>query len=152
MQRGILITGGAHGIGKQICLDFLRQGDKVCFIDINEEASKRFESEYHDLYYYYGDVANPDTLKNYVDFAKKRLGRIDVLVNNACKGMRGILSDIDYNTFDYVLSIGLKAPYELSRLCKEELKIKERLLILLLHERFSQSPIVRHMPVQKVES
>lgn len=52
---------------------------------------------------------------------KKRLGRIDVLVNNACKGMRGILSDIDYNTFDYVLSIGLKAPYELSRLCKEEL-------------------------------
>ena len=40
MQRGILITGGAHGIGKQICLDFLRQGDKVCFIDINEEASK----------------------------------------------------------------------------------------------------------------
>ena len=45
MQRGILITGGAHGIGKQICLDFLRQGDKVCFIDINEEASKRFESE-----------------------------------------------------------------------------------------------------------
>lgn len=67
--------------------------------------------------------------------------------------MRGILSDIDYNTFDYVLSIGLKAPYELSRLCKEELiKIKERLLILLLHERFSQSPIVRHMPVQKVES
>ena len=78
-------------------MDFLRQGDKVCFIDINEEASKRFESEYHDLYYYYGDVANPDTLKNYVDFAKKRLGRIDVLVNNACKGMRGILSDIDYN-------------------------------------------------------
>lgn len=141
MQRGILITGGAHGIGKQICLDFLRQGDKVCFIDINEEASKRFESEYHDLYYYYGDVANPDTLKNYVDFAKKRLGRIDVLVNNACKGMRGILSDIDYNTFDYVLSIGLKAPYELSRLCKEELiKNKGKIINIASSRAFQSEP------------
>ena len=35
MQRGILITGGAHGIGKQICLDFLRLGGNVCFIYIN---------------------------------------------------------------------------------------------------------------------
>ena len=111
MQRGILITGGAHGIGKQICLDFLRQGDKVCFIDINEEASKRFESEYHDLYYYYGDVANPDTLKNYVDFAKKRLGRIDVLVNNAGITKDGLLMRMKESDFDAVIDVNLKGTW-----------------------------------------
>ena len=37
MARGVLVTGGAHGIGKQICLDFLSLGDFVCFIDIDQE-------------------------------------------------------------------------------------------------------------------
>ena len=125
MQRGIIVTGGGHGIGKQICLDFLGEGHKVCFIDIDEELSREFESKHENLYYYCGDVANKDTLKSFVDFAIEKLERIDVLVNNACRGNNGILSDLDYNEFDYVLSVGLKAPYELSRLCKEEL-IKNR--------------------------
>lgn len=43
MARGVLVTGGAHGIGKQICLDFLSLGDFVCFIDIDEEKSREFE-------------------------------------------------------------------------------------------------------------
>jgi len=39
MNRGVIVTGGGHGIGKQICLDFLEAGDKVCFIDIDEKRS-----------------------------------------------------------------------------------------------------------------
>jgi len=42
MNRGVIVTGGGHGIGKQICLDFLEAGDKVCFIDIDEKALCRF--------------------------------------------------------------------------------------------------------------
>ena len=34
MQKGILITGGGHGIGKQICRVFLEAGAQVCFIDL----------------------------------------------------------------------------------------------------------------------
>ena len=40
MKRGIIVTGGGHGIGKQICLDCLSAGDKVCFIDIDEKTGK----------------------------------------------------------------------------------------------------------------
>jgi len=42
MNRGVIVTGGGHGIGKQICLDFLEAGDKVCFIDIDEKRSADF--------------------------------------------------------------------------------------------------------------
>lgn len=114
MARGVLVTGGAHGIGKQICLDFLSLGDLVCFIDIDEEKSCEFEKSHPNLFYFYGDVANSATLREFVEFAIKKLGRIDVLVNNACRGNNGILSDLDYDGFDYVLAVGLKAPYELS--------------------------------------
>lgn len=141
MQRGIIVTGGGHGIGKQICLDFLSSGDKVCFIDIDETKSREFESKHPNLFYYCGDVANKDTLKSFVDFAIEKLEKIDVLVNNACRGNNGILSDLDYNGFDYVLSVGLKAPYELSRLCKNELiKNKGRIINIASSRAFQSEP------------
>lgn len=141
MKRGILVTGGAHGIGKAICLEFLYAGDMVCFIDIDEELSKEFEGQFQNLFFYKGDVANPQDLKNFVEFSKEKLGRIDILVNNACKGLKGILSDLDYEGFDYVLSVGLKAPYELSRLCKEELvKNRGRIINIASSRAFQSEP------------
>lgn len=121
MQRGVLVTGGGNGIGEQICLDFLSAGDKVCFMDLDTKASYAFAKQHDNLFYFYGDVANSDSLKEFVDFGLQKLQRIDVLINNACQGNGGILSNLDYSGFDYVLSVGLKAPYELSRLCKDEL-------------------------------
>lgn len=141
MKRGILVTGGAHGIGKQTCIDFLEAGDNVCFIDFNKELGEKFSSEYENLHYYYGDVSKSDSLKGFVEFAKEKLGHIDVLVNNACKGNKGILSDLDYEGFDYVLAVGLKAPYELSRICKEELiKNKGRIINIASSRAFQSEP------------
>ena len=141
MQKGILITGGGHGIGKQICRDFLEAGAQVCFIDFDKEISQPFAVEYPNLFYFYGDVASPVALQEFVDFAMAKLGRIDVLINNACKGNNGILSSLDYEGFDYVLSVGLKAPYELSRLCREELiKNRGRIINIASSRAFQSEP------------
>lgn len=141
MQKGVIVTGGAHGIGKQICLDFLSAGYNVCFMDIDEKLSSEFANEHSNLFYYCGDVANKNSLKAFVEFSKKKLQRIDVLVNNACRGNNGILSNLDYDGFDYVLSVGLKAPYELSRLCKDELiKNKGRIINIASSRAFQSEP------------
>lgn len=141
MQKGVIVTGGAHGIGKQICLDFLSTRYNVCFMDIDEKLSSEFANEHSNLFYYCGDVANKNSLKAFVEFSKKKLQRIDVLVNNACRGNNGILSNLDYDGFDYVLSVGLKAPYELSRLCKDELiKNKGRIINIASSRAFQSEP------------
>ena len=141
MQKGVIVTGGAHGIGKQICLDFLSARYNVCFMDIDEKLSSEFANEHSNLFYYCGDVANKNSLKAFVEFSKKKLQRIDVLVNNACRGNNGILSNLDYDGFDYVLSVGLKAPYELSRLCKDELiKNKGRIINIASSRAFQSEP------------
>ncbi len=139
MDRGIVVTGGGHGIGRQICLDFIEAGDEVCFIDIDEERSAKFASESPNLHYYKGDIADPAVLSDFIDFAMAKLQRIDVLVNNACRGNKGILSGLTYDEFDETLAIGLKAPYELSRLCKEELIRNHGKIINIASSRAFQS-------------
>lgn len=139
MQRGILVTGGAHGIGKQICQDFIEAGDKVCFMDLDEKNSVDFSSANPSLFYFIGDVADPESLQKFVQFGMEKLQRIDVLINNACKGSKGILSDLSYKEFDYTLSVGLKAPYELSRLCKKELVKNHGRIINIASSRAFQS-------------
>lgn len=140
MNRGVVVTGGGNGIGKQICLDFIKAGDKVCFIDIDEKSTD-LAKEHANLYYFYGDVADPLILKNFIEFAMDKMNRIDVLVNNACRGNKGILSSLSYEEFDYTLSVGLKAPYELSRLCKQELiKNKGRIINIASSRAFQSEP------------
>lgn len=139
MVKGIVVTGGAHGIGKEICISFLNQSNHVCMIDINEELGKELESQYENLHFFCGDVKNKNDLKAFVEFSLKKMGRIDVLVNNACYGKGGILTDASYEDFDEVISVGLKAPYELSRLCKEQLDNNNGRIINIASSRAFQS-------------
>ena len=138
-MKGIMVTGGAHGIGKQICLTFLEKGYQVCFMDINEELGKAFELGHDHLHFFFGDVKDQMQLKAFVDFSLEKMKRIDVLVNNACYGKAGILSNASYEDFDEVLAVGLKAPYELSRLCKDELGKNQGRIINIASSRAFQS-------------
>lgn len=52
MKKGVIVTGGGHGIGKQICLDFLAQGNQVCFVDIDKEAGMSFANSSDKLYFF----------------------------------------------------------------------------------------------------
>ena len=141
MRKGLMITGGAHGIGEGICLEFLTKDYEVCFMDINKELGEAFASNHEHLHFFYGDVKDKNQLKEFVLYSKKIMGRIDVLVNNVCYGKGGILSDASYEDFDEVLSVGLKAPYELSRLCKDELtKNKGRIVNIASSRAFQSEP------------
>lgn len=139
LNKGVLVTGGGHGIGKQICLDFVQAGAKVCFIDTNEEYGQMLQKEHTSLYFYYGDVANKEDLQGFVEFAGKKLATIDILINNACLSYGGILSECSYEAFDRTLAIGLKAPYALSLFLKKELIKNKGTIINIASTRAFQS-------------
>ena len=109
---GIVITGGGHGIGKAIIEEFVREGAKGCFIDMNEDYGKTLISD--SVFFYHGDVSLEDDLNQFVLFCKEKLTRIDILINNACVSHQGILSQCSYQEFQKSLAIGVTAPYYLS--------------------------------------
>ena len=102
-EKVIVITGGAGGIGKCIAEEFTKQGAHVCVIDCAEGE------------HYVGDIARKETLEDFAQWVIDRYGRVDVLVNNAPPGFRGI--DVcTYEQFQRSMAIGVTAPLYLSKL------------------------------------
>ncbi|NLO21869.1 MAG: SDR family oxidoreductase [Syntrophomonadaceae bacterium] len=102
-DKVVVVTGGASGIGKSISSEFLQAGAKVCIIDKKENP------------YFIGDLAEEEELRTFADKVITEHGRIDCLINNAMSSTGG-LKDCSYQDFNYVLRVGISAPYMLTKL------------------------------------
>lgn len=98
-----IVTGGAHGIGKAIAEAFQSEGAAVEIIDIAPGG------------HYVGDISQKETLEAFAQAVLGRHGHIDFLIINALPLMKGI-DACTYEEFQYALSVGVTAPFYLSKL------------------------------------
>ena len=98
-----VVTGGAHGIGKAIAEAFQAESAAVEIIDIAPGG------------HYVGDISQKETLEAFAQAVLGRHGHIDFLINNALPLMKGI-DECTYEEFQYALSVGVTAPFYLSKL------------------------------------
>lgn len=101
-----VVTGGVRGIGKTICEEFRKAGAVVCILDKEENG------------YFTGDLAEESVLRAFSEKVIRDYGRVDFLINNAML-TRGGLPDCSFEDFNYVLRVGVAAPYMLTRLFQE---------------------------------
>jgi NAD(P)-dependent dehydrogenase (short-subunit alcohol dehydrogenase family) len=82
-----IVTGAAHGIGRAIAELFAQEGAWVLVADLDRDAGEAVASGIHEsggqAQFAFTDVTNQDDVEQSVQIAADRLGRIDVLVNNA---------------------------------------------------------------------
>jgi len=102
-EKIVVVTGGAHGIGKCIAEEFQKEGALVEIIDIQNGD------------WYVGDISKKEVLEDFVRFIIHKHGHIDYLINNALPNMKGI-NDCSYEEFMNSLAVGVAAPFYLSKL------------------------------------
>ena len=98
-----VVTGGAQGIGRCIAEEFRKAGAHVCVID--KQAGDHFV----------GDISDRQVLERFAQEVIARYGKVDFLVNNALPLMKGI-DECSYEEFQYALSVGVTAPFYLTKL------------------------------------
>ena len=117
-EKVCVVTGGANGIGRCIVEEFLKAGAYVAFDDVDTESAEKLISKCgkEKLLFVAGDLTKEEHIIQFVEAIKSRFGHVDYLINNACTGNKGILSDIGFDDFNNVLKIKITAPYMLTKL------------------------------------
>ena len=127
MNRVIVVTGGAGGIGRCIVEYFASQDDKVYFVDCDREAMlaevEKMRRQGKIVAGFAGDIAEKEVLEEFAGWVlREQPEGIHCLINNACLMHGGILEGCDYEDFLYVQRVGVAAPYMLSKLFKNHFR------------------------------
>jgi NAD(P)-dependent dehydrogenase (short-subunit alcohol dehydrogenase family) len=89
-DRVALITGGDSGIGRAVAVLFAKEGADVAIVYFNEhrdarETKRLVESQGRKCLLIAGDIGRERFCQSAVKQARRELGRIDILVNNAAE-------------------------------------------------------------------
>jgi NAD(P)-dependent dehydrogenase (short-subunit alcohol dehydrogenase family) len=115
-DRSVLITGGGSGIGAALTEGFIRQGSRVAFVDIADEASHalvtRLDKKYGNRPLYLNtDLRDVEALRGAVASAIAAHGPVTVLVNNAAWDDRHDIDDVTVEYWDKNQSINLRPQF-----------------------------------------
>jgi|SRR6187402_987152 len=111
--RSVVVTGGASGIGEYIVEAFARQGARVAFLDVQDEAAERLSSRLEGLgaarpLYVHCDLTDIDALREATARIIAELGGVEVLVNNAGNDLRHTIEEVTPEFWDRTLAVNLK--------------------------------------------
>ena len=104
-----LISGGARGQGATEAKLFAREGAKVVFGDVLDDAGRQVEADIRaaggEATYVYLDVTSEDDWREAVGTAVNRYGKLDILVNNAGIIRRFSIEETTREVWDEVMAV-----------------------------------------------
>jgi len=112
VDRSVLITGGASGIGAAFVEHFVRQGARVAFLDVDDASAATLCASLIDVahapHYLHCDLTDLGALQAAIAEARTLIGPIAVLVNNAANDARHTLAGMDVAGFERNVAVNLR--------------------------------------------
>ena len=119
-NKNLLITGGATRVGRAIALHFSEKGWNIALHYFRssskaKELKKKIEQNFVKVVLIKADLKNPKQVEKIVSFARKKLGNIDCLINNAALFEKDDILNFTIKSWNDHLNINLLAPTILTK-------------------------------------
>ena len=110
-----IITGAGKGFGRNIALEFAKQGAKVAAISRTESDMKQLQKELStltDCITETGDASDSTTITSFVKDVRNHFSQIDILINNAGIRFRRPFLDITDDEWDNIMKANLFSTFK----------------------------------------
>lgn len=119
MNRTVIVTGGASGIGRVCARRFAADGDQVGVIDIDDQGlkllAKEADANGEEIFTWTQDLCEAGAAQSFVDSIVEKFGGVDVLVNNAGVGIPADVLATPFEDWNHVLDLNLGAVFRMCR-------------------------------------
>lgn len=126
VDRTVLVTGGATGIGETLVREFAQQGAQVGFVDIAREAGGALARELaggrHAPLFVEADLTDIAALERAIAAVRERFGPVTVLLNNAANDQRHKIEDTTPEYWDRAVAVNLKHQFFAARNVAADMK------------------------------
>lgn len=111
-----VVTGAAHGIGKQIALQMAQEGANTVIVDYNPQtgaatAAEITEATGNKTIFAQANVASLENMMQVREQVFAEFGRVDILVLNAGIAFKGTMNDFTIDDWNRLIGINLTGLY-----------------------------------------
>jgi len=118
-SKTVIITGAANGIGKGIALHYAMKGANIVVADIDEKAGietvSLIKGQGKNAIFVQTDVRREEDIVRLMKISFKTYGGIDILINNAGKGLFKSPYDLTLEEWDDLINTNLRSVFLCSR-------------------------------------
>ncbi|MFO8055365.1 MAG: 3-oxoacyl-[acyl-carrier-protein] reductase [Bacteroidales bacterium] len=119
-DKTAVITGAGRGIGKQIAMEYARQGADLAISDLKmdanlENTTKELQALGTKVMPYASDAADFEACRELIEKVVREFGKVDILVNNAGITRDNLLMRMSEDDFDMVMKVNLKSVFNMTK-------------------------------------
>jgi len=111
----VVVTGGAKGIGGACVKAFTKEGAKVCILDIDQAGQEFADTLGDNTFFIQCDVSKENEVRIAFQEIEKRLGTVEILVNNAGIQRYSTITETSEEEWDLVMNVNLKSAFLCSK-------------------------------------
>ena len=116
VNKVVVVTGGARGIGAEIVKFLAKLGYKVVLnYNKSESYAQDVKKELNNVEIFKADVSKKEEANALIDFAIKKYGKIDVLINNAGIAQTKLFTEITDEDWNNIINTNLNSAFYCSR-------------------------------------